>query len=85
MAIKQRTGARTVLNLIMKMNRLCQTPGFTTGVVTILGSNDQVFIFLAAIEALCASFRILATIDGNFNRKDAETPSGADSEDIPPA
>lgn len=75
-----RNGSRSVLNLVYKACKLSRTPGFRTGVTTILGPADGAD-FLAAWDSLCAVVDVLIGVDNYFNQIDyVEETTG--SEDL---
>lgn len=64
-----RNGSRSVLNLVWKACKLSRTPGFRTGITTILGATDGAE-FLASWDALCAVVDVLVGVDNFFNQID---------------
>jgi hypothetical protein len=77
---KVRTGARSALNLIRKACQLSTTPGFRTGVLTILGPGDG-GDFLAAWDTFCLVFNPIVGNDDWFNQIDY-LPEESGTEDI---
>lgn len=78
-----RNGARTFLNILQKACRLSHLPGFTNGIIRILGASDGA-TFMALWEPLCALVDQLVALDDHFNRIDATSPSETGGEDNPP-
>jgi hypothetical protein len=79
---KTRTGARSALDLVRKLNHLCNIVGFANGVRQILGADDGAVI-LGVLDTLCSTFRSISGSDDNWNRLDATAPSDTGGEDIP--
>lgn len=77
----QRNGARTMLDIISKACALSHLPGFTNGIIRILGPADGA-TFMALWEPLCILVDQLRALDDHFNRVDATTPSPSGGEDV---
>jgi hypothetical protein len=76
-----RNGARGALNDIQHACKLSRTPGWRTGITTILGS-DVAADFLAVWDPLCSFVDVLIGLDNFFNQIDYSQETGG-SEDIP--
>jgi hypothetical protein len=77
---RQRNGARGALNAIAKACKLSRTPGWRTGITTILGS-DVAPDFFVVWDALCAFVDVLIGTDDFFNQIDFNEETGG-SEDV---
>jgi len=77
---RQRNGARGALNAIAKACKLSRTPGWRTGITTILGS-DVAPDFFVVWDALCAFVDVLIGTDDFFNQIDFNEETGG-SDDI---
>ena len=78
----QRNGARTFLNLAVKLCRLSHMPGFRLGLRKILGNDpaDELYGFWTPF---CLYVESLTSLDDYFNMRDATLPDMADGEDAP--
>lgn len=77
-----RNGARTFLELVVKMCRLSHMPGFRQGLRTILGNDagDELWGFW---NPFCVYVESLLALDDKWNRRDASLPDIDGSEDAP--
>lgn len=76
-----RNGSRGALSAIQRACKLSRTPGWRTGITTILGS-DVAPDFFAVWDPLCSFVDTLIGIDNFFNQIDYSQETGG-SEDIP--
>lgn len=76
----RRNGARTVLNMFKKACDLSTTPGFRTGIQTILGPTDAT-AFFGYWDPFCAFIGLLIAGDNYFNEIDTVAEDTGD-EDI---
>jgi hypothetical protein len=76
----QRTGARSVLNFLKKCCELSVTPGFRSGIISILGPSDAT-AFFGYWDPFCAFINILVSGDNYFNQIDT-APEDTGDEDI---
>jgi len=76
---KQRTGARSTLNLIAKACKLSRTGGWRSAIITILG--DESTEFLAVWDPFCAVVETLIGLDNWYNQIDY-LPEVSNSEDL---
>lgn len=78
-----RTGARSYLDVIAKACKLSHIPGFSGGLIAILGETDAGDI-LTLWGPFCTLVEFLIANDDFFNKIDATTPNRPDSEDSVP-
>jgi len=78
---KQRTGARTALNLIAKACKLSRIPGWRVGITGILGT-DFAADFFAVWDPFCGVVDLLIGADNYFNQIDFQDETPGNSEDV---
>lgn len=77
-----RNGARSFLNLMAKACKLSKTPGFRSGLSTILGEPEATNFF-ALWDPMCSFVDTLIGLDNWYNQIDTED-ADTDGEDFVP-
>lgn len=77
---RTRTGARSYLELLRKVCKLFRHPGFTTGLINILGEAEGNGL-IEAFLPVCAIVEVLLATDNYYNRVDTVAEFSGD-EDI---
>lgn len=78
-----RNGARTFLELAVKVCKLSHLKGFQLGLRDILGEESATAIY-AVWTPFCAALELAMSLDDQFNRLDFTLPSEGGSEDQVP-
>jgi hypothetical protein len=77
-----RNGARSYLNLAKKICTLSRLPGFSAGMVAIVGVDDAQAIAVA-FEPWCAVIDILISADNYYNQIDTVNDDGGGEDSTP--
>jgi hypothetical protein len=77
-----RNGARSFLDLAVKVCRLSHIAGFQNGLRTILGAADADALY-AVWTPFCSVLEGIVSLDDHFNRRDATLPDPVGGEDAP--
>lgn len=77
-----RNGARTFLDMTAKICKLSRTPGFRTGMNSILGV-EVAEPLLAAFEPFCALVDAAIATDNYFNQVDRQDDDGTGEDGSP--